>query len=402
MQNYKYTAINLQKRKFTGIFMAEDETDLAAQLARQNLFLVKCKPYSSKTPSAFWTMGTGKVNINELTTFCRQFSIMLSSGISVIESLESLKSQAYSAFFKNLLEVIYEDVKSGIMLSEALEKHKAVFPDFFRSMIYVGESSGNMEMVLDSLADYYEKDTAIRKKTKSAFAYPSFLACLTIGIIVLMLALIIPTFKDTFADLGVAPSGLAAVVFKLSDFLMANWLYILSGIILIAIIIWAVKKTEKGAYFFDVCKIKLPLFKKVNIALITSRFARSFSLLLASGMDMIEALDDVSIVITNRDVRKRFLLAVEDIKHGMPMSTAFESYNIFPPLMLQMINVGEKTAEMDDVLSRSCNFFDREAEDTLQKVTAVIQPVMLLIMGVVIGTLFLAVYSPIISIMQSF
>ena len=169
-QQYKYTAINLQKEKFSGIFMAKDEADLAVQLSKQGLYLVSASLYSDKSPSAFFTLGTGKVSLSELTTFCRQYSIMINSGISLIGGLEILKDQKFTRYFRQLLQVIYEDVKGGMMLSDAMAKHKGVFPAFFRSMIKVGETSGKLDIVMNSLADYYEKDSALKKKIISAIS----------------------------------------------------------------------------------------------------------------------------------------------------------------------------------------------------------------------------------------
>lgn len=402
MQKYKYTAVNLQKEKFSGTFIAKDEKDLASQLAKQNLYLLSCSPYSGGTPSAFFTTGTGKVKMSELTTFCRQFSIMVNSGISVLGCLECLKSQAYSSFFRSLLQVIYEDVKSGIMLSDALNKHKAVFPDFFRSMVYVGEVSGKLELVFNSLADYYEKDAAIKRKAKSAFSYPIMLGCMTVAIVILMLVFVVPTFRETLNDLEVEPIGITAAVYSISDFLLANWLYLLAGIIVLVLAILIFKKTPVGALFFDRLKLTLPILKNVQIDLITARFARAFSLMISSGMDVAEALDSAEVVINNRALEARYRQATEEVKRGMSLSMAFEKYKIFPEIMLQMISVGEKTASLDEVLSHTCSFFDEQVDSTLTSVTSKIQPVMLIILGGVIGVLFIAVYSPMISIMSGF
>ena len=154
MQKYRYTAINLQKQKIKGVFIAKDEQDLEQQLAKQSLFLVSAKPYDGGAPSAFFTLGTGKVSISELTAFCRQFSIMLNTHIPILDCLDILKNQSYSAYFRSILSVIYEEVKGGTLLSDALEKQAKVFPDFFRSMVKVGELSGRLDEVFNSLSDY--------------------------------------------------------------------------------------------------------------------------------------------------------------------------------------------------------------------------------------------------------
>lgn len=400
MKTFKYTAVNLNKEKISGTFIAKDERDLATQLAKQNLFLVSCSPYTGKSPSAFFTMGTGKVSTGELTTFCRQFAIMINSGISILSCLECLKDQAYSAYFKSLLQMIYDDVKSGVMLSDALNKHKTVFPEFFRSMVYVGEVSGKLEMVFVSLADYYERDAAIKRKTRSAFSYPLMLAAMTVGIVVLMLAVVIPTFRESLSSLEVEMNALTRVVYSISDFLSSSWKYLLVGLALIVLAVFIFSKVQTGARVLDRLKLRIPLVRKVQIDLITARFARAFSLLISSGMDIVEALDSVVVIMGNRDVAARFRKASEEVKHGTTLASAFEKYNLFPQIMLQMIAIGERTASLDDILNRSCAFFDEQVETTLNSVTSKIQPIMLLIMGVVIGTMFLAVYSPMISIMQ--
>lgn len=399
MQKYKYTAVNLQKQKIRGVFIAKDEEDLALQLAKQSLFLVSAKPYSGGTPSAFFTLGTGKVSMPELTSFCRQFAIMLNTHIPILDSLDILKNQPYSSYFRNILAVVFEDVQSGMLLSEALNKHAKVFPNFFRSMIKVGELSGKLDMVLNALADYYEKDADLRGKVKSALAYPMMLAGMTLGIVILMLALVVPTFRETLDQLEVEATGLTAAVYAVSDFLLEWWQYLLAGIVVLGLIIFLVVRTEFGGYAVDVLKLKLPILKTIQINMITARFARAFALLLSSGMDLNEAMYATEIVIGNKYLTNRFQQATEAVRAGMSLTNAFESYNLFPPMMIQMITIGEKTNALDDVLTRSCNFFDTQVETSMNSLTNKIQPIMLLIMGSVIGVLFLAVYSPMISIM---
>ena len=401
MKQYKYTALNINKQKFTGTFLAEDEKDLAVQLAKQNLYLVSASEYSGKTPSAFFTLGTGKVNMAELTMFCRQFSIMINTGIPVLECLESLLEQDFSTFFKNIMQIIYDDVKSGIVLSEALNKHSKVFPDFFRNMVYVGEVSGKLDQVFSALADYYDRDASVKKKVKGALSYPIMLGAMTIGIVVLMLAFVIPTFRDSLSALDVQLSGITKAVYGVSDFLINYWLYILAVLIVVIGGLVIFSKTIVGKDFFDKLKINTPFIKTVQINLLTSRFARSFALMLSSGMDIADALDAVVVILGNRDVERRFRKASEEVKHGSKLAVAFEKYKLFPPILLQMVAVGERTASLEDILNRSCGYFDEQVETSLNSLTSKIQPIMLIVMGVIIATMFLAVYSPMISIMQN-
>ncbi len=400
MQKYKYTAVNLKKEKIQGTFIARDEKDLVVQLANQGLFLTSYAPYSGTTPSAFFTWGTGKVELKEITAFCREFSIMLNTHVPILDCLNILKKQQFSGYFKKIIKIIHEDVKSGMLLSEAIDKHEKVFPDFFRSMIYVGERSGKMDEVFNSLANYYERDAELRRKTKSALAYPIMLLVMTVGILILMFALVVPTFRETLGSLNVAPSGLTKAVFDIADFFKNYWNIVVLAIMLLGITIFFVMRTESGRYFFDWLNLKLPFIKTVQWNMITARFARGFALLLASGMDLNDTLDAIDIVLGNRYMRRRFGEAAERVRQGTSMTVAFGQAKLFPPMMLQMIAVGEKTASLDEVLTRSCNFFDTQVETSLNAVISKIQPIMLLIMGGIVATLFVAVYSPMLSIMN--
>ena len=399
MQKYKYTAVNLENKKIKGTFIANDEKDLAEQLAKQSLYLVSSSIYSGNTPSAFFTLGTGKVTLPELTSFCRQFAIMLNTHIPLLECIDILKNQPFSGYFKKILDVIYDDVKGGMLLSEALDKHAKVFPDFFRSMTYVGEMSGRLDVVFNALADYYERDAAMRQKLKSAMAYPLVLLALTFGIAIAMLMFIIPTMKDGLKDMDVPIEGITKVIYDMSDFVLEWWQAIVSGIMLVGIAIFLFLMTEKGKYVRDVLLLKIPLLKTIQISTLTARFARAFALLLSSGTDLTDALDAVSVVLTNRYLKKHFAIAIDYVRHGMSLTNAFESVGLFPTMLTKMVTIGERTNSLDDVLTRSCDYFDTQLEASFSSFSSKIQPIMIAFMGIVVGVMFIAVYSPMLSIM---
>ncbi len=400
MQKYKYVAVDIDKRKFKGQFLAENEDDLRLQLSRQRLYLIKAMPVSSKPPSAFFSV-SGRVKTKELTTFCRQFAIMINSGISIVESLAVLREQSYSDFFKRVLAAVYEDVKVGLLLSEAMAKHKKVFPQFFTSMTYVGEQSGMLDEVLRSIADYYETDAKIRSKTVSAMLYPIFLAVLMIAIVVLMVAFVIPTFEDSLAELEVEMPPLTMAVMGISHWFAANWKYTVLGVVALVMILLAVGRTPRGKYFFHTLLLHIPLVGKAQTALISAKFARGFGLLLSSGMDVVDAMSVISAVLGNKNVEKRFQLATADVREGQSITSALTKYRLFPTILIQMVSVGEKTGSVDKVLLQSSSYFDDQAERLLTGMTTLIQPIMLGIMGLIVGLLFYAIYSPMIAIMQT-
>jgi len=397
---YKYVAVNPQKIKVRGKFIASNEKELAALLARNNLYLISATVYKDGTPSAFFTTGTGKVGLKDLTPFCRQFSIMINAGIPAIECLESLKKQQYTAYFKSILQVVYDDVKGGDMLSTALDKHAKVFPNFFRSMVHVGEASGRLDTVFLSLADYYEADDAIKRKAKSALTYPLFLLGMAAAIVVLMLTFVVPTFKETMIKMEIEPTGYTKTVYDVSQYITDNWKPILLITVVVVFVVGLFVQTKPGKYTLDVLGVYVPLLKTVQIDMVSARFSRAFSILLESGMDLSSSLDTVGLILGNRYMQKRFTRAASRVKHGMTLTDALRRYRLFPEILIQMVAVGERTASLPEVLKRSCTYFDQKVETSLNAFTSKIQPIMLLLIGAVVGSLFLAVYSPMIEMMN--
>lgn len=400
MQKFKYTAINFDKMKFTGTFFAENEEALREELAKQRLYLVKAKAISDAPPSAFLT-ATGGISIKELTIFCRQFAIMINAGVSVIDCLEVLKEQSYTSYFKKVLARVYEDVKSGLLLSEAMAKHKRVFPEYFRSMTYVGEVGGVLDKVMVSVADYYETDHKIRAKVKSALAYPVVLFFLTVVVLAVLTMYVIPTFKTSLAVMDVPMPGITLMMFNISEFFLAKWKEILIVIFAVVAFFILLGKTKRGKYFYDTLKIRIPFLKKIQVATVTSRFARGFGLLVESGMDIVDALDVMANLMGNKNIERRFRMAIEDVKQGVRLALALDKYKIFPQLLIQMIAVGENTGAMDEVLLKSCDHFDSEVQNALNSATTMIQPIILIIMGGAIAVVFISIYAPILSIMQT-
>ena len=400
MKKFKYTAVNLFGKKFEGTFLAENEKDLREKLAKQSLYLVSSRVDKDKSPNPFFSL-TGKVNVSELSTFCRQFSIMITSGTSIVDSLAILKGQAYSSYLRRVLEQVHEDVKAGKLLSEAMDKHKRVFPNFFRSMVRVGEISGAIDTVLVSVADYFETENKMRAKMKSALIYPAILIVMAIGIIVLMVVFIIPTFQDALSALEVDMPPLTLALYDISAYFRDHWKTIILVLAAVVILFLAFTRSTKGRYYWDKLKFHMPLVGDIIKNNISARFCRAFSLLVVSGMDIVDAMDEVCIVFGNAYVTEQFRKAAEDVRQGMTLTLALQSYKLFPTMLIQMISVGERTGELESVLSRSTSFFENEVERSISAVTSLIQPVILCVIGLSVGVLFYAVYSPLLEVMNT-
>lgn len=400
MKKYKYKAVNLHGKKFQGSFLAESEDSLREQLAKQGLYLTSARAVTDKSPNPFFSL-TGKVSVRELSAFARQFSIMISSGSSIVDSLSILKGQAYTGFLKKVLEQVHESVKAGQLLSEAMAKHKRAFPNFFVSMVKIGELSGQLDTVLISIADYFESDAKLRARTKSALMYPAFLIVMAIALIVLMVALIIPTFRDALSSLDVEMPPLTLALYNISDAFRANWMYIVLILAAVIALFLLFIRSRGGRIAWDHLKFVTPYVRDVIRGNIAARFCSAFSLLVAGGMDIADAMDEVVIVLGNKYVERQFRRAASDVRQGMTLTLAIQSYNLFPPMLIQMLSVGEKTARIDEVLGRSSSFFESQVERSLTNLTGILQPIILLVIGACVGLLFYAVYAPLLQVMNT-
>ena len=400
MKKFLYVAKNLEGKKIKGTYIAEDEEFVKTSLAKQNLFVTSIKKVSNNSPSAFFSV-SGRVSLKEISNFCTQFSILISSGISIIEGIKILKEQGYSNLLKKTLEKVIDDLYAGLMLSSSMKKYPKIFPKFLVSMVYVGETSGKLDEVLVSVAKYYNREQKNKSKLMSALSYPIVLVFMMIAVVVVMLHFVIPTFIESFSKMEIEMPGLTMFLFNLSNFARSNWQYIALIVVIIALIIYVFSKTKEGRYFFDKCKVTLPIFKKINMAVFTSQFVQSLGLLLSSGLDIVSSLETIKNIINNKYIEKQFDKVILDVKKGIPLSTAVELEMNLSTVVVQMISVGEKTGSIDKMLLQSSEYFEQDIENALSAISTVIQPVLLGILGAVIAFLFIAIYTPILSMITS-
>lgn len=400
MKKFLYSARDLDGKKVKGTFIAENEEDMKKGLAKNNLFLEKYKQISNKKPNAFFSV-SGKVSLNELCNFCKQFSVMITSGIAVIDCIKILKMQSYSMLLRKTLDKVEEDIATGLLLSQSMKKYPKVFPNFFVSMVYVGETSGQLDRTLNSVSDYYLRRQKNAKKIKSALAYPIVLVVLLVAVLVVMLNFVIPTFISTFTQLEVEMPALTMALFNLSNFMQANWQTIFLVVLGIFLFVFLFNKTKMGRYFFDTLKVKLPIFKQITLATFTSTFAQSLGLLLSSGVGLVPALDSVSKIIDNKYLARQFSVMKKDVEKGLPLSESLQLNMKLSPVLVQMILVGEKTGTIDKILLQTYDYFDQQIETALGLISTTIQPIILVFLGVSIATMFLAIYMPILNMITS-
>lgn len=291
MNKYKYVATDKDGKKVKGTFVAESEAQMKEMLLKANYYVISSKQVSDVNLAYLFSL-SGKIKTTELSTFCNQFSIMISAGIPIVEAVEVCSNQNYSRLLVSALKEIKDDLKQGVILSEAMAKHPKIFPPFFTSMVYVGESTGYLDKVLINVAEYYEFEDKTRKKIVSALAYPIILIVMMLAVIIVMMMFVIPNFISSFSKMDMELPAITLGLFNVSTFFKDYGLIIILLLIGLIVILWLLKFLPSVKYYYDMLKVKLPIFKKVNMALFTARFCRTLGLLLSSGSDSLTALPD--------------------------------------------------------------------------------------------------------------
>ena len=399
MKKFKYTATDKNGKKIKGNFVAESETEMKEMLLNSGYYVTSVRQVSSLELSGFSL--TGKIRTSELSQFCNQFSVMITAGISIVDAIEVSLTQSYSPTLKRTLRKIQEDLKQGLLLSAAMEKHPKVFPPFFSSMVFIGESGGCLDTVLITVAEYYELEEKTKKKVLGSLAYPAILVLMLVGVLVVLFVFVIPRFMSSFSALNVKMPWITVTIFNISTFMVEYWIYMLVFAITIGVILWGLHFIPSIKMLYHTLLVKLPIVRKINMSVFTSRFCRALGLLLASGADSMEALIAMKKIITNVYLAKQFDRVIDNVRMGAALSAAISSEMTMSPILIQMIIVGEKTGELDDVLKRTAPYFDRQTEASLNLITTIVQPTIMISLGAVVAVLFMSIYSPILEMVKS-
>lgn len=336
------------------------------------------------------------VKLKEKATFFHLLGVMINAGIPMIKSLKSLESQSEkSPRLKIVIKQLKDDIESGTSLSAAMLPFEKIFTEAEVGMVESGEASGQLSKVLENIGKDVEKAHTIKSKVKSAMMYPVVIFCLLIAVVAVMMVYVVPKLTELFNSVQGELPLITKIVVGLSDFLRANGLFIIASILGVVLGLVLFKKTDTGRYAFDKFKISIPIFGKLFKMSYLSRFARSLSNLLDSNVSIVKTLEITANSIGNEVYRKRLMLSVEDIKQGIPLAENLTSSDLFPPMLVNMIDVGEKTAQLDEITAKVASFYEEEVDTAVAGISKVIEPVMLIFIGLTVGTVVAAIMLPI-------
>lgn len=400
MPLYKCKVINSSGQRQTVLREAMDELSLRASIRQDEIHMLSFSVVKEEKENEFFAVSS-KIQFSEVITFFRQFSVMLKAGIPISDCLNNLHKQKFSVPFRNVLQTVYLDVESGVLLSDAFAKHPKVFPRFFVSMVGIGEVSGSLDKVLTNMADYYENDRRIKKKASSAMVYPTLLVCMVIVVVIFLCLFILPQFESTINELGGEVPEITKIVMGISEFIQNYFFIILPVGVAIALLVVLFFRTAKGKYVKDVLLLNLPIISTVQKNLITSRFSRAFIILLSSGMNMIDVLENLKKMLGNEVFTRKFDYTIEEVKRGRRIASSIEATGLFPSLLTEMINVGEKSGNIEEVLESTSDYFDEQVEASIAKAVAAIEPMAIVMLGGVVCLVILSVLVPMMSMMNA-
>jgi type IV pilus assembly protein PilC len=400
MPLFEYKAINKAGESIDGRYSANDRSEILQMLRKNEYHPVMIKEVVEGTDLSKMSV-FNKVKVKDIAVFARQFYAMLNAGVTIIQALDILRQQTENRVLKSVVEDIYESVQKGSSLSEAMKEHKNIFPELFIYMVEAGEASGTLDAIMDRMAVHYEKETKVQNKIKSAMTYPIILAIVSVVVVVFMLVAILPTFLSMFEGSGAPLPGPTKFLLSISNGLRQYWYIFLLALGVIVYIIRRYLKTDSGQKAFDQLKLKLPVVKDMVTKVVTSRFTRTLSTLLASGVPLLPSMDIVARVVGNKIFADGILSVKEDLRKGFDMSGPIRRLGLFPPMVDSMIMIGEESGALDDVLRRTADFYDEEVDVAIQRMTSMLEPIMLIFMAVIIGFLVVAMYLPMIDMMQT-
>jgi type IV pilus assembly protein PilC len=395
MITFSYQARDASGRIVSGNQDALNEDNAVTSLMSRGLMVLSLqkKAVVSRTKKRVWT-----VKETDLVLFTRQLATMIEAGISLVQALTALYEQSDPKRQRSLRHVISDviaRVQGGETLNESIAKHPRVFNRLFVSMVKAGEAGGLLAEILDRLAGFLEASARLRKKVKSAMTYPVIVLCIAFAITTFLIVRVVPVFGEIFKDFGAKLPAPTQLLLDLSDFVRGNWYFLALGIGGTIFGVRMFLRSKRGKQLTDKWKLKMPVFGPLIHKICMSRFSRTFAQLIRSGVPILEVLDIVGATSGNHVIESSIKSVSEDVERGDNLSVALSKKSIFPPMLLRMVAAGEQTGKIDTMLEKMADFWDEEIEATLDALTSLIEPMLIVFLGVIVGGIVIAMFLPI-------
>jgi type IV pilus assembly protein PilC len=394
MPLFSYVTKDNQGLKLTGILEASDEHSAIEVLHKKGLIVISVKEERIKK------VREQGVKLDDLVVFSRQLATMVESGITLVQALHILSEQAENKILSNVTLKIKEDIEGGSSLHESLGKHPKIFSNLYVNMVQAGETSGLLDEILDRLSTYLEKSAALQRKVKSSLVYPVVVISMAIVITTVLLIKVVPTFKGIFASLGGTLPVPTQILIGISDTLTKFFPFVVVGLTgLVVLLRWYIN-TPKGRYQFDYQLLRLPVFGPLFRKVVVAKFSRTLATLVKSGVPILNALEIVGKTSGNVVVEETVKNARISIKEGEPISEPLAKSGTFPPMVVRMISVGEQTGQLEKMLNKIADFYDEQVDAAVSGLTSMIEPLVIGILGIIIGGIVISLFMPIFKITE--
>lgn len=384
MKFYRAYYIDPNGKRANEVIAVENESDIFGMLKERDLALIDYKQINKMRKNTLKTV--------DLIVFTRQLSSMIDAGVSIVKGINIITNGTSNVFAQKTYKNISQEIQRGNSLSNAMTKQGSAFPEILINMVAAGEMGGTLEKSLNLMSLHFEKEQRLINKIKSASTYPTILAVISVAVVLMLMTFVLPTITNMFDDSSLPP--LTAFVMGISDFIISYW-YLLIAFVLISIssakFLLTIPSIKRG---FDHMLLKMPIIGKLNRTIYSARCARSFASLYLSGIQTLEMINSTAKILNNTYIEQLFDEMMLKVSQGELISTAIEEMKIFDPMLSSMINVGEETGTLGDILVKTADYFDGEAENALQKMVSLIEPIMLVLMGVIIGVIIVSVIQP--------
>ena len=394
MATYSYAAINSQGLEANGEISAPDASAAREQLRVRGLLASYLEELPASGEDSVRTVFK-KIKPKSLQIFSRQFATMIEAGLNVVSALVILEEQTDDKYLAQVIRELRADVEGGLLLSQALGRHPKVFSRLYVSMVEAGEAAGILDQVLDRVAFQIEKDTQIKRRVKGAMIYPVMVLIFATLVLIGMLMFLVPIFVKIFSQLGGELPMLTQWVVAASDLMRTRWFIIIPGVFGAIAGFRRWKKTESGRKIWDRIKLRIPMrIGQVVLKVTMARFSRTLSTLVAAGVDIIKALEITGQTAGNWVVEDALATVREKVHEGVPIAQPLIDNDVFPPMVAQMVKIGEETGELEKMLSKIADFYEDEVDSSIQSLTSIIEPLMMIAVGCMVGVIIIAMYLP--------
>ncbi len=394
MANFKWTGKTRQGTMQKGVLAAKNKDDVIALLRKQNILVTSVQQAATDIKISIPGIGGG-VKDKDIAVFTRQFATMIDAGLPLVQCLEILSTQSENKSMAAALKDIRQDVESGATFTDALRKHPKVFNDLYVNMVAAGEAGGILDTILNRLAAYIEKAMKLKAKVKAALVYPGVIVSVAVIVVTVLLVWVIPVFAKMFTDMGGTLPLPTRIVMGTSDAVRGNIIFVVIAIILLIVGLKYFYKSEKGKRMVDSLLLKAPVFGSLIRKVAVAKFTRTLSTLISSGVPILDGLEIVSRTAGNKVVEDALMGTRQSISEGKTIADPLGKSKVFPPMVVQMISVGEATGALDAMLSKIADFYDEEVDNAVAALTSMLEPMLMVFLGVVVGFIVIAMYLPI-------